>query len=117
MNKQTQTVELLVENIPGVLGRVVGHIRNEGWNIKRLFVDETEQEHISKMEIEIEGANTKLALVAERMLGLDCVSSITMNGRTKQKPAPPPLADEPAAAAANPAHHPSAIPGPAGAAA
>jgi butyrate kinase len=100
MHKQTQTVELLVQNIPGVLGRVVGHIRNEGWNIKRLFVDETEQEHISKMEIEIEGANTKLALVAERMLGLDCVSSITMNGRTKQKPAPAALPDEPVAAQA-----------------
>ncbi|NLF28743.1 MAG: butyrate kinase, partial [Clostridiales bacterium] len=101
MHKQTQTVELLVENIPGVLGRVVGHIRNEGWNIKRLHVDETEREHISKMEIEIEGANTKLALVAERMLGLDCVLSIAMDGQTKQKPAPPPPPDEPASAEAS----------------
>ena len=94
MGKQVQRVELLVQNIPGVLGRVIAHIRNEGWNIKRLYVDETEQESISKMEMDIEGTNTKLALVAERMLRLDCVTSITKNGQTKEKAALPPL-DEP----------------------
>lgn len=94
MAKQIQKVELLVQNVPGVLGRVIAHIRNEGWNIKRLFVDETEQESISKMEMDIEGTNTKLALVAERMLRLDCVTSITMNGQTKEKESPPPP-DEP----------------------
>ncbi len=94
MAKQIQKVELLVQNVPGVLGRVIAHIRNEGWNIKRLFVDETEQESISKMEMDIEGTNTKLALVAERMLRLDCVTSITMNGQTKEKESPP-VPDEP----------------------
>ena len=35
----SERVELLVQNTPGVLGRITAHIRLEGWNIKRLFVD------------------------------------------------------------------------------
>jgi acetolactate synthase small subunit len=70
-------VELVVLNKPGVLGRVVGHIRREGWNIKRLAVDEA-QEGSSVMEIDIEGTHTKLAQVMERILNLDCVISISM---------------------------------------
>ncbi len=101
MGKQIQKVEMLVQNIPGVLGRVVAHIRNEGWNIKRLLVDETEQESISQMEMDIEGTNAKLALVAERMLRLDCVTSITINGETRGKASTPPP-DEPVSLAAAP---------------
>lgn len=85
MDKTTQKVELLVRNIPGVLGRVISQIRNEGWNIKRLNVDETENSEISQMEIEIEGTHTKLALVVERMLSIDCVIRVTMNGKTRSK--------------------------------
>ncbi len=91
MEKMTERVELLVQNIPGVLGRVAGQIRNEGWNIKRLYVDETENSNISRMEIDIEGAHTKLALVIERMLHIDCVLSVTMNGQLRSKP-PQPIA-------------------------
>jgi butyrate kinase len=86
-NTKTQHVELTVLNRPGVLGRVVGHIRREGWNIKRLLVDEMEEANssseLSCMEIDIEGANTKLAQVAEKILSLDCVISITttQNGK------------------------------------
>ncbi len=89
MEKQTQKVELLVQNIPGVLGRVVGQIRNEGWNIKRLLVDETSDGSVSQMEIDIEGVHTKLALVVERMLGIDCVVSVTMNGQSRVKQVKP----------------------------
>ena len=80
--RKTEHVELTVINRPGVLGRVVGHIRREGWNIKRLFVDEIESGDVSQMEIDVEGANTKLAQVIERLLDLDCVMSIsvTQNG-------------------------------------
>jgi butyrate kinase len=77
-NQKTEQVELIVINKPGVLGRVVGHIRREGWNIKRLAVDETETAGASKMEIEIEGAHTKLAQVMDRLLNIDCVISIAM---------------------------------------
>ena len=77
MAKKTEKVELVVLNKPGVLGRVAGHIRREGWNIKRLAVDEAGN-GCSAMEIDIEGTHTKLAQVMERILNLDCVLSIAM---------------------------------------
>jgi len=90
MIKDLQHIELTVLNNPGVLDRVIVHIRHEGWNIKRLFVDETENIGESKMEIDIEGTHTKLAQVMERLLNLDCVISISMtqNGKrtVKQRP-------------------------------
>ena len=94
---KSERVELLVQNIPGVLGRVAAHIRLEGWNIKRLFADTfsgdsqpgdtfmiispgdfapSEPGSMSKMFIEIEGVHTKLAQVAERLLRLDCVVAV-----------------------------------------
>jgi len=85
--KKIEKVELVVLNEPGVLGRVAGHIRHEGWNIKRLTVDEDEKPAASPgadtgttstMEIDIEGTHTKLAQVMDRILNLDCVISIGM---------------------------------------
>jgi butyrate kinase len=85
--KKTEKVELVVLNKPGVLGRVAGHIRHEGWNIKRLVVDEDEKTSgsagavsagTSTMEIDIEGTHTKLAQVMDRLLNLDCVVTIAM---------------------------------------
>jgi len=84
MEKKTERVELVVLNKPGVLGRVAGHIRHEGWNIKRLTVDENVNESgadsggTSFMEIDVEGTHTKLAQVMDRILNLDCVISIAM---------------------------------------
>ncbi|MDR1836793.1 MAG: butyrate kinase [Treponema sp.] len=103
---KSERVELLVQNTPGVLGRVAAHIRLEGWNIKRLFVDTFSENEksgdddfiviapeefapcapgsISKMIIEIEGIHTKLVQVAERLLRLDCVIAVgTMQGSDK----------------------------------
>jgi len=103
---KSERVELLVQNTPGVLGRVAAHIRLEGWNIKRLFVDAFSDDQrpgddtflvispqefssfdpgsFSKMFIEIEGVHTKLAQVAERLLRLDCVVVVgTMQGGDK----------------------------------
>jgi butyrate kinase len=113
--KKTERVELVVLNKPGVLGRVAGHIRHEGWNIKRLTVDEDDvpggaggssaADGTSTMEIDIEGTHTKLAQMAERLLNLDCVTSISMiqNGekvvrRCHKEPAKSLKADEPATA-------------------
>jgi butyrate kinase len=82
-----ERVELVVINKPGVLGRVIGHIRREGWNIKRLIVDENERAArddttatsvTSTMEIDIEGIHTKLAQVVEHLLNLDCVITVSM---------------------------------------
>lgn len=85
MTKETQQVELLVKNIPGVLGRVVAQIRNEGWNIKSLNADETENSGISQLIMDIEGTHTKLALVVDRMLTIDCVISVAVNGQVRTK--------------------------------
>lgn len=74
--KKTETVKLLVLNVPGVLGRVVARIRNEGWNIKRLHVDELEDGKYSEMEIEIEGTHNKLAQVVQRMLSIEWIMRI-----------------------------------------
>ncbi|MDR0600171.1 MAG: butyrate kinase [Treponema sp.] len=76
--KKTERVVLAVLNKSGVLGRVAGHIRHEGWNIKRLTVDEDENGSTSTMEIDIEGTHTKLAQVMDRLLNLDCVVNISM---------------------------------------
>lgn len=78
MEKTAESVWMLVKNIPGALDRVVVHIRHEGWNIKRLHVDETENPQISRMEITIEGTHTKLAGMMEQLLSLDCVLSVSM---------------------------------------
>ena len=79
--KKTERVELVVLNKSGVLDRVAGHIRREGWNIKHLNVDEDEAPQspgTSTMEIDIEGTHTKLAQVMDHLLSLDCVVSISM---------------------------------------
>jgi butyrate kinase len=81
--KKTEKVELIVLNKTGVLGRVVTHIRREGWNIKRLAVDEVDTGSTSRMEIHIEGTHTKLAQVMDRLLNLDCVISIAMEQNGK----------------------------------
>lgn len=78
MDVKTEKVLLRMQNIPGALDQVVGHIRHEGWNIKRLTVDESETAGISDMEIDIEGTHSKLARVTGRLLELDCVLSVSM---------------------------------------
>ena len=84
MLRKTQKVELLLVNRPGVLDRAIGHIRREGWNIKSLQVDETNDPDVSLLEMFIEGTHTKLALVVEKLASIDCVlrASMTLNGET-----------------------------------
>lgn len=76
MNSNIQRVKLTVQNIHGALGQVTGHIRHEGWNIKRLLVDESSNAELSDMEMDIEGTHSKLSSVAARLLNLDCVISV-----------------------------------------
>jgi butyrate kinase len=85
-----ERVDLIVRNTPGVLERVVIHIRREGWNIKRLDVREIGGGETSRMEIDIEGAHAQLARAAERLLNLDCVEriGITRNGERFERGRP-----------------------------
>lgn len=91
MEKKSEKVTLLVHNVPGVLGRLVSQIRVEGWNIKSIHAQETEVQGFTELEIEIEAVNSKLALIGKRMLNIDCVVSVTVNGvcskRTKNEKA------------------------------
>ncbi len=90
MVKQTQLVELIVENKAGVLDRVVGHIRREGWNIKSIVADETNDPAISKMEIKINGKYSKLERVVDKLIEINCVlkAAIEKDGEliVKEKP-------------------------------
>lgn len=85
MSKTSEKVTLLVHNIPGVLGRIVSQIRVEGWNIKSIHADETEVIGFTQLEIEIEALSSKLALIAQRMLNIDCVVSVTIDGVCSKK--------------------------------
>ncbi len=78
MKKQTERVEITVQNRPGVLDRIVGNIRREGWNIKSLAVDETADPTVSQMEMHIEGTHTKLALILDKLVHIDCVIKASM---------------------------------------
>lgn len=109
MKNQTERVWLLVNNQAGVLMRVTGQIRREGWNIKSLSVDETDDATVSLMDIYIEGARAKLTFITEKLMRLDCVikAGIVRNGeelvieqppkkeavskpeRNEERPAPP----------------------------
>ncbi len=84
MKKQTERVELTLQNRPGVLDRIVGHIRREGWNIKSISVDVSSDPTISLMEMHIEGTHTKLALILDKLVRIDCVlkASMEKDGQT-----------------------------------
>ncbi len=75
---ESQKVELIMKNKAGALDRVIGQIRREGWNIKSLQVEETDNPKISKLEMYIEGTHTKLAQVIERLARIDCVQRASM---------------------------------------
>ena len=47
------TLEVLVENEPGVLARVAGLFARRAYNIDTLVVGPTEDAHISKMTIQV----------------------------------------------------------------
>ncbi|HOR12344.1 MAG TPA: acetolactate synthase small subunit [Clostridia bacterium] len=68
---------LLVDNEFGVLTRITGQIRREGWNIKSLAVAETTDETISRLTLALECFDAKLKDVIQRLSRLDCVRSVT----------------------------------------
>jgi butyrate kinase len=96
MVRQTEHVQILVQNRPGVLDRVVGHIRREGWNIKSLHVDETDDSAVSQMDIYIEGTHTKLAQIVDKLIRIDFVFRAQLyradGDIIREKPVPAPFA-------------------------
>lgn len=67
---------LLVDNEFGVLTKITGQIRREGWNIKSLAVAETTEEAISRITLALECFDAKLQDVIQRLSRLECVRSV-----------------------------------------
>lgn len=55
MTEQIHRLNCYVENKPGVLARIVGHISGRGYNIQTLNVGPTEDGTVSRMKIDVLG--------------------------------------------------------------
>ncbi|MDI6711011.1 MAG: acetolactate synthase small subunit [Thermoanaerobacterales bacterium] len=62
-----RTFAVLVENHPGVLARVSGLFARRGYNIDSLAVSRTDNPHISRMTIVVEGDEVVLDQVAKQL--------------------------------------------------
>ncbi|GDX16125.1 MAG: hypothetical protein RLZZ302_516 [Actinomycetota bacterium] len=82
------TLEVLVENSPGVLARVSGLFARRAYNIDALKVGPTENPAISKMEIDVNVEGHALEQVISQLDKLINVISIKEILPTKVKPAP-----------------------------
>ena len=61
------TLSVLVENKPGVLTRVAGLFARRGFNIDSLVVGESEDPHLSRMTITIDGAEHPIDQVTKQL--------------------------------------------------
>lgn len=68
---------VLVENQPGVLARVAGLFSRRGFNISSLTVGETQNAHLSRMTIVVEGDEAILEQVTKQLHKLINVIKIT----------------------------------------
>ena len=57
MSEKIHRLNCYVENRPGVLARIVGHISGRGYNIQTLNVGPTEDGTVSRMKIDILGTD------------------------------------------------------------
>ena len=61
------TLVALVEDKPGVLNRVASLFRRRGFNIESISVGHSEQPHLSRMTIVIDGATTTVEQVRKQL--------------------------------------------------
>jgi acetolactate synthase-1/3 small subunit len=66
-------MKLLVDNEFGVLTRITARVRREGFNIKSLAVEVTENPEMSLMLIAVECLESALPKVLGRLNKLECV--------------------------------------------
>jgi acetolactate synthase-1/3 small subunit len=64
------TVVALMEDKPGVLNRVVNMFSRRAFNIESLTVGHTDQPHISRMTVVVDGANTDVEQVVKQLYKL-----------------------------------------------
>ena len=60
-------LSILVENKPGVLSRVTGLFARRGFNIDTLSVGPTDDDHISRITITLDGANHSIDQVTKQL--------------------------------------------------
>ncbi len=60
-------INVMVENRPGVLARIVGLISGRGYNIETLNVGPTQRPNVSKMTITVAGDDAVIAQVTEQL--------------------------------------------------
>ena len=66
-NKGSRTVIALVQNRAGVLARICGLFRRQGFNIASLAVGRSEQEGLSRMTFVVEGPEEVVRFVAAKL--------------------------------------------------
>ncbi len=75
-------INILVENRPGVLARIVGLVSGRGYNIETLNVGPTTDESISKMTILVRGSDTVIdQVVAQLAKQIDVFKVINVTER------------------------------------
>lgn len=77
------TLSVLVQNHAGVLSRVSGLFSRRGYNIESLAVGVTENEHISRMTIVVEGDNYVVEQVSKQLYKL--VEVLKVSDITEEK--------------------------------
>src|SRR5207248_5108035 len=68
--KMKHTLVALLEDKPGVLNRVVNMFSRRAFNIESLTVGHTEQPHISRMTVVVDGTNTDVEQVVKQLYKL-----------------------------------------------
>lgn len=76
MKREVVTIFLLVDNEFGALTRITALVRREGFNIKSLAVEVTENPDVSQMLISVECLDSRLIKVLERLNKLGCVRNV-----------------------------------------
>src|SRR5690606_14677071 len=75
---ERHTLSVIVDNEPGVLGRVVGLFSGRGYNIESLTVSETEHEkHLSRITIVTSGTPMVVEQIAAQLGRLVPVHKVT----------------------------------------
>lgn len=82
--QRSHTLAILVDNEPGVLGRVIGLFSGRGYNIESLTVAETDDtKHVSRITIVSSGTEHVIEQIKnslERMVAVHKVSDLTVEG-------------------------------------
>ncbi len=69
---------LIVKDMVGVLDRITGYIRRNGWNIERLHVEPMEDTGLSRMQLEMDLTKTEAARFEQRLRDRNFVFDIRL---------------------------------------